>query len=265
MIQATSINSTPIKPPISFGQNQKAEDLKAAASWIKGVNDEGFTEDKFNDLQGFSEKMSDGPFKTFAKIFGIAGAACVAIKLGANKAIKAVSSNQTVRQSVIKPLSTHVDKGLRYLSETAAKSAEALKKEKGVKPFIAKYSNKAMEWVNTYAKRGTEGAFEAIEKEIKAVESYVKTSISSAAKKKGEKITEKQLAKLVQEKLAGDSKKAIEYKELLQKKSFLSTENLLTKTAGNGAGAIAGTTAAIEANKDRDGDGIADIGQHDAA
>lgn len=260
MIQNTSINCSPMKPAVSFGKTQTAETLSAAADLMDSFEDGDLTEGKFGDLTKFSEKLSDGPFKTFLKIAGIAGASAIALKLGANKVVSSAIKNPAVNEKVVKPITVYTDKALKFLSTNLTEKANALKDKKGIKPFLTKYSNKAMEWVDTYGKRGTEEATKAIEKGMNDILANTRKSVIKAAK--GKTLPEKEIVKLVEEKLAGTTKKALEYQALNQQKQFLSTENLIKKTIGNGAAIGAGTTAAVQANKDRDGDGIADIGQH---
>ena len=57
----------------------------------------------------------------------------------------------------------------------------------------------------------------------------------------------------------------MKYKKLVEENKLADADNLVKKVSGNIAGISAGTTAAIAANRDKDGDGIADIGQHSAA
>ena len=86
-----------------------------------------------------------------------------------------------------------------------------------------------------------------------------------SAQKEGKTLTDKQIAAEVTKKLAGKSKQAVNYQKLVEQRDLAATDNLIKKVSTDVAGLSAGTTAAVAANRDKDGDGIADIGQHSAA
>ena len=81
MLQLTSMNCSPIKPQKNqtFGNR---EVLTAATEWMEGIDKDNLSEENFTDLNHVTDKMHDGPLKTFLTILAIGGAAFLATKKG---------------------------------------------------------------------------------------------------------------------------------------------------------------------------------------
>ncbi len=254
-----SVGCSPIKP--SFKGNQDV--LNAAADWLENAGARGYDEDSFHSLEGVADKMNDGPIKTFAKIAAIAGAAGLAGKKGLQTAYTKFSNNPQIKEHIMQPVIKFADKGLQKLNKFITENPAVGKKS--IKGFIMTNAKKGMEALNDYAQKGTEAVKEGFDKQIESIKKATANAIKKAAEKDGKVLTDKQLAAEVTKKLAGKSKQAENYKKLVEQKKLADTDNLIKKVSTDVAGISAGTTAAVAANKDKDGDGIADIGQHSAA
>ena len=259
MTSIHQVGCSPIKP--SFKGNTDV--LNAAADWLENAGARGYDEDSFHSLEDVADKMSDGPFKTFTKIAAIAAAAGIAGKAGLQKAITKASNNEAVRTHVMQPMTRFVNKSLQKLTKFVNESPSVGKKS--IKGFIMTNAKKGLEALDGYAQKGTEAIKETLTQKIDSIKKSAENAVKKAAEKDGKKLTAKQIATEVQKKLAGKSKQAEHYKQLLEQRDLVATDNLIKKVSSTTAGISAGTTAAVAANKDKDGDGIADIGQHSAA
>lgn len=240
MIQATSINCSPIKPQVnqSFGNR---EVMAATSTWLDDINGDQLTEDNFIGLQDITEKMNDGPLKTFGKIFAIAGASFAAIKTGSSKIANKVAKNPTIQKNVTAPLTKLVQSGLETLGTKLKASKYFGESAKGIKSYVVNNTAKALGYIEKYGQRGSENIIKNIDADLLKLRTELKRPKLSAARK--EAINES-------------------INLLKERKQFAATENLITKATTTTAATGAGTIAVVEANKDRDGDGVADIGQH---
>ena len=254
-----SVGCSPIKP--SFKGNQDV--LNAAADWLEAAGANGYNEDSFHSLEGVADKMNDGPIKTFAKIAAIAGAAGLAGKKGLQAAYTKFSNNPQVREHIMQPITKLADKGLQKLNRFVTQNPAV--GQKSLKGFIMTNAKKGMEALNDYAQKGTEAVKDGIDKQLEGIRKAAANAVKKAAAKDGKTLTDKQITAEVTKRLAGKSKQAENYKKLVEQKNLASTDNLIKKVSTDVAGISAGTTAAVAANRDKDGDGIADIGQHSAA
>ncbi len=254
-----NVGCSPIKP--SFKGNQDV--LNAAADWLESAGANGYDEYSFHNLEGVADKMSDGPLKTFAKIAAIAGAAGLAGKKGLQAAYTKFSNNPQIREYIMLPMTRFADKGLQKLNKFVAENHSVGKKS--FKGFIMTNAKKGIDALNDYAQKGTGTLIEGLDKQIAGIKKSATSAIKKAAQKKGQVLNEKELAVAVEEKLAGKSQQAKNYKRLVEERNLAATDNLIKKVSTDVAGISAGTTAAIAANRDKDGDGIADIGQHSVA
>lgn len=238
MIQSTSINSTPIKPhhSQSFGRNDV---MTATAEWLEEVQDGNLTETNFKNLDNVAEKMHDGPFKTFVKILSIGGGAFAAAKIGSTKIINNLSKNPTVSKTVVEPLTKAVHGAIEVATEKLQTSKYFGEANKGFKPFVVNNLAKGLDLVKTYGQRGVENVQEVLSAQIKDLR----------AKAKGLSNVDK--VKYTQE-----------IKNLKERMKYAPAENLVKKVTSTTAGAGAGTIAVVEANKDANGNGIADIAEH---
>lgn len=252
----TSIGCSPIKP--SFKQN--AEVLTATADWLESAQERGYDEHSFNTIDDITDKMSDGPLKTFTKIAGIAIAAGIAGKKGAQKAYEKFAKNATVNEKIFQPITKLVNKGYQKVSKLINESP--LIGEQSIKGFVMTNLKKGAEAIETYAKKGTDTAVQEIDVQLNKIKESIIKSIKTSSTKNNKKLTEKQIVAELEKRLAGNSNQAQEYRKLAEQKELIVTDNLIKKVTGDTAALSAGTTAAVTANKDRDGDGIADIGQH---
>lgn len=241
MIQATSINCSPIKPQVhqSFGNR---EVLAAAADWIDEIEGGQLTEDNFVNLQNMTEKMNDGALKTFTKILAIGGASFAAIKAGSSKIAGKVVNNKTIQKSVTKPLTKLVQTGLETASTKIKASKYFGENIKGVKAYIVNTADKALNGIKKYGERGADNLVQNIDTQLTTLRADLKKAKSQVKK--------------------DEIKEAIT--NLIERKKYAATENLITKVSTTTAATGAGTVAVVEANKDRDGDGVADIGQRRA-
>ena len=233
-----SVGCSPIKP--SFKGNQDV--LNAAADWLENAGARGYDEDSFHSLEGAA---------------GLAG------KKGLQTAYTKFSNNPQIKEHIMQPVIKFADKGLQKLNKFITENPAVGKKS--IKGFIMTNAKKGMEALNDYAQKGTEAVKEGFDKQIESIKKATANAIKKAAEKDGKVLTDKQLAAEVTKKLAGKSKQAENYKKLVEQKKLADTDNLIKKVSTDVAGISAGTTAAVAANKDKDGDGIADIGQHSAA
>lgn len=241
MIQAvSSINCSPIKPQNhqSFGNR---EVLAATSAWLDEVNNGQLTEDNFIELQDITDKMNDGPLKTFGKILAIGGAAFVGIKAGSAKIAGKVTNNPTIQKSVTRPMTKFVQNGLETLGTKLKTSKYFGETAKGFKSYIVNNTAKALDYIEKYGQKGSEKITKNINAELKRLRAELKRPKISESRKES-----------IQETI----------KLLKERKQFAGTENLITKATTTTAATGAGTIAVVEANKDRDGDGVADIGQH---
>lgn len=238
MIQATSTNCSPIKPQIhqSFGNR---EVMAATADWLDTVDGE-LTEDSFIGLQDITQKMNDGPLKTFAKILAIGGASFAAIKTGSSKIVGKVANNATIQKTVTKPVTKFVSKGLETIGNKVRNSQYFGENVKGFKAYIVNTAEKALKGIENYGQRGSEALTQNIDAQL--------TKARGELKKAKSQIKKDQLKETIA--------------SLVERKKYAATENLITKVSTTTAATGAGAAAIVEANKDRDGDGVADIGQH---
>ena len=251
-----SVGCSPIKP--SFKSNQDV--MTAAADWLESAGLNGYDEASFRDLEGVADKMNDGPIKTFAKIAAIATAAGLAGKKGLQATYNKISNNPQVREHVMTPITKLADKGLQKLTKFINENPSVGKKS--IKGFIMTNAKKGMASLQEYAQRGTDAAREALNKQIEGIKKSAANAVRKAAEKDGKTLTDKQVAAEVAKKLSGKSKQAANYQKLVEQRDLAATDNLIQKVTTDIAGVSAGTTAAVAANRDKDCDGIADIGQH---
>lgn len=239
MLQISSTNCSPIrpKPHQNFG---RGEMLTATADWLENIDTDNITEDNFIGLDNLSSKMHDGPLKTFAKILSIGGTAFLAAKAGSTKVANKIANNKMISKNVSTPV-------IEFVKTSMTKAQKALKENplhgehnKGFKAYFVNTASKGLDAIEKYGKRGSEKLVKNIEQEIKDLKEL----------QKGAKGTELNEIK--------DNINA-----LMKRKRNAATENLITKITTNTVGAGAGTVAVVEANKDRDNNGIADIGEHD--
>ena len=254
-----SVGCSPIKP--SFKGNQDM--LNSVADWLETAGTRGYDEDTFHSLEGVADKMNDGPIKTFAKIAAIAAAAGLAGKKGLQTAYTKFSNNQQVREHVMQPIAKLANNCLQRLNKFITENPAV--GQKSVKGFIMTNAKKGMQALNEYAQKGSEAVQEGLNKQIEGIKKSATNAVKKAAEKEGKTLTDKQIAAEVTKKLAGKSKQAVNYQKLVEQRDLAATDNLIKKVSTDVAGLSAGTTAAVAANRDKDGDGIADIGQHSAA
>ena len=126
-------------------------------------------------------------------------------------------------------------------------------------------AKKGMDAFNEFAQKGSERAKETLRADIKNLKNEIIDTIKAAAAKEGKTLNDKALIAAYRKELKGTSEQVMKYKKLVEENKLADADNLVKKVSGNIAGISAGTTAAIAANRDKDGDGIADIGQHSAA
>lgn len=252
-----NVGCSPIKP--SF-KGTNTEVIAQTIDWLEEAKNRGYDEDSFHSLESMTEKMSDGPLKTFAKIAAIVGGAAALSKAGAAKLLQKTNSPM-IKEHIMMPLTKLTNKGLQGLTKFINENPNIGKKS--IKGFVMKNAKKGMEYVDIYAMRGTEKALNEIETQLTTKRNSISKAIKKAAAKAGNTLTPKQLEVEIEKRIAaGKSKAAIEYKTLLEQKNLIGTDNLIKKLTSNTAAVAGGTTAVIGANRDKDGDGIADIGQH---
>lgn len=240
MLQISSTNCSPIrpKPNQNFG---RGEMITATADWLENIDTDNITEDNFIGLDRLSNKMHDGPLKTFAKILSIGGTAFLAAKAGSAKVATKIANNKMISRNVSTPV-------IRFVKNSMTAAQKALKENplfgeqnKGFKAYFVNTAARSLDAIEKYGKRGSEKLVKNIELEMKELKELQKGT-------KGTELAE------IKENLAA----------LAERKRNATTENLITKITTNTVGAGAGTVAVVEANKDRDNNGIADIGEHDA-
>lgn len=253
------VGCSPIKP--SFKSNQEV--LNAAADWLEATGSNGYDEYSFHTLENVADKMNDGPLKTFTKILGIAGAAAFTGKQGLQTLYTKLSNNTQAREYLMKPVIRLVDTGMNKLTKFIKESPEI--GNKSFKGFIMTNAKKGMDAFNEFAQKGSETAKETLRADIKNLKNEIIDTIKAAAAKEGKTLNDKALVAAYRKELKGTSEQVMKYKKLVEENKLADADNLVKKVSGNIAGISAGTTAAIAANRDKDGDGIADIGQHSAA
>lgn len=238
MTTINSMNCSPIKPQVhqSFGRN---EVITAAADWLDEIEGGQLTEDNFNGLKDVSEKMHKGPLKTFTTILGIVGAAFIGAKKGSAKIAQKVTNNPTIQKNVTKPLSKFVQQGIETATKKLTESRYFGENMKGVKSYLVNNTVKGIKAIKKYGERGSEKLINNIDKQLTSLRADLKKAQTDAKKE--------------------SIKEAINI--LKDRKKYAATENLITKVTTTGAATGAGTVAVVEANKDRDGNGIADIAE----
>lgn len=259
MIQATSMNCTPIKPT-SFKGTDKTATLSASADLLNSFEEDGLTENNFNNLKDISEDLHDGPLKTFAKIAGIAGGAAIAAKLTTAKLLTKITKSKTIQNNVAQPAVKSLSKALSTAKNNIAKSKHL--GEKTVKGFFVNNTNKFLNWLDKYGQTGVEDTIKNIDKDMNKIANATKASIKASAKKNNKVLSEDQLKQLLKEKLSGNTDSAKKYQALAEQRATVPTDNIIKKTTGNVIATGTGVTAVVEANKDKDGNGVADIAQH---
>lgn len=254
-----NVGCSPIKP--SFKSNQDV--LNAAADWLEAAGSNGYDEYSFHTLENVADKMNDGPLKTFTKILGIAGFAAFTGKQGFQGVYTKFSNNPQIREYLMKPVIRFVDTGVNKLTKFIKESPDI--GNKSFKGFIMTNAKKGMDAFHEFAQKGSETAKEAIRTDIKNTRKEIIDTIKATAEKEGKTLNNKALIAAYRKEIKGTSEQAMKYRKLVEENKLADADNLVKKVSGNIAGISAGTTAAIAANRDKDGDGVADIGQHSVA
>lgn len=229
-----SLKCSPIKPnnSQSFGRNDV---LTATADWLENVDAENLNEGNFNGLGYISEKMHDGPLKTFAKILSIGGAAFFAGKTGTTHTVNKLTNNKIIAKNISLPVTKFIDKSLKTARESLKANPNYGAELKGFKSYVVNSTEKLLAELENFGKSGADKVKERIQNQIKIIK-------DSSGKK-----------------LSESAKKTIEC--LNERKKYAATENLINQVTANTVGVGAGTVAVVEANKDRNKNGIPDIGE----
>lgn len=234
MLQINSTNCSPIKP--RYNQNfGRSEVLTATVDWLEDVDGTNLNEGNFSGLNRLSDKMHDGPLKTFAKILGIGGAAFFAGKAGASKAVNKLVDNRIISKNIATPFAKYLDGAMKSAKKALKANPHFGEEAKGFKSIVVNSLVKGIDELEKFGKKGSHELIENIESKIQSL----KESMQGATKAEIKKATD----------------------NLIQRKKYAPTENLIKKITTNTAGLGAGTVAVVEANKDRDKNGIADIGE----
>ena len=235
MLHINSVKCSPIKPnnSQSFGRNDV---LEATADWLGNVDAENLNEDNFNGLGYISDKMHDGPLKTFAKILSIGGAAFFAGKAGAAHTVNKLTNNKIISKNISLPITKFVDKTLKAARKSLQSNANFGAELKGFKSYVVNTAEKLLAELENFGKNGAGKVKERIESQIALIRETSGKKLSDSAKKTIECLNER--------------------------KKYAATENLINQVMTNTAGVGAGTVAVVEANKDRNKNGIPDIGEH---
>ncbi len=241
MLQISSANCSPIKPQNnkSFGRNDAVE---ATANWLDSIDGNELTEDNFIGLQSVSDKLHDGPLKTFTKILGIGGASFAAMKVGSTRIANKVIDNKYFQQNVMKPVTKFIHNGLDDLTAKIRSNPNYGENIKGWNAYFVNTADRMLNGVKKYAERGSENIVQNLDDQVVRLKN--KLDKTKSIKKKNEI--------------------KAEINQLLERQKYAAEENLIKKATTTTAATGVGTTAVIGANKDSDGNGIADIGEHDA-
>jgi hypothetical protein len=213
--------------------------MNAAINLLEDFNSDGFTERNINQMTGMTEKMHDGPMKSFLKILGIAATTFIGFKGATSKAAKALTKNATIQKKIIAPITKFVSKQLDKLTKFLNKNEYLKENAKGVKPFIYKNVKRGLDALKSYGEKGTEKLLSSIDDQLKTIRKELK-EIGKVNTSRAKELKE-------------------QAKMLTERKKLVATENLITKVTTNVAAAGAGAEAAVIATKDSDENGIADI------
>jgi hypothetical protein len=93
-----SINCSPIKPKYTQSFGNTKETMNAAINLLEDFNSDGFTERNINQMTGMTERLHDGPMKSFLKILGIAATTFIGFKGATSKAAKVLTKNATIQK-----------------------------------------------------------------------------------------------------------------------------------------------------------------------
>lgn len=267
MIQATSVNCSPIRPSFQGRNDDKAAKkierekfIAATTDLLDTMDENGFDETSFTKLDNLTAQMHDGPLKTFAKITALAGGAAAAGKIGLSKVITSATKNKAMQEYIILPMTKGLKHTLEKIENNAVNSKNYTKNN--IKGFVAKSTKQMTDWIETYGNKGSTKVKDSIDTEIAQFKVKIADRIRNEALDANKTLDETTVSKMVEEKLSGKTKEAATYKTLLQRKELASTENLIKKAVGNVGAAAAGIGAVVEANRDEDKNGVPDIAQH---
>ena len=157
------------------------------------------------------------------------------------KAATKIANNKMISKNISTPVIKFVKESMTGAKKALQSSPLFGEQNKGFKAYFVNTAVKSLDAIEKYGKRGSEKLVKNIDLEIKELKELQKGA-------KGTELAE------IKENIAA----------LAERKRNAATENLITKVTTNTVGAGAGTVAVVEANRDRDNNGIADIGEHDA-